>query len=113
MGSKKKKTSKRTRVHANKKNVRRGIGLRRGRSAALRRTGYIQSKPGVLMGVYSMNIQRRLKKLQTLIPGGRSMLEVDVLLKKTADYIAYLKMQLLLLHEIEEVATEMDILHKS
>ena len=103
-GSQKKKNILRTRAHAQyKKNIRRAVGFKQGRPAALRRTRCLKSKPEVFMGVYSLNIHRRLKKLQTLIPGGTSVSEVEVLFKKTADYIVSLKMQLCLLQALSHI----------
>lgn len=96
---------RRTRGQAHRKNVKRTIGLARVRSAALRTRGYIQRKPRVFMGVYSMNIHRRLKKLQRLIPGGRSMQKVDVLFRETANYIESLKMQVCLLRAFSNLCT--------
>ena len=108
MGSQKmrkilKKILRRPTVHVHRENVRRAIGLARGRSAALKSRRYIQRKTRVFKDVCSLNIHRRLKKLQTLIPGGTSVSEVEVLFKKTADYIVSLKIQLCLLQALSHI----------
>ena len=100
-----KKIWRRPTVHAHRENVRRAFGLARGRSAALKSRGYIQRKTRVFKDVCSMNIHRRLKKLQRLIPGGSTMQEVDVLFKETADYIVSLKMQVCLLRAMSNFCT--------
>ena len=106
MGSQKmRKILRRPTVHVHRENVRRAIGLARGRSAALKSRGYFQRKTRVFKDVCSLNIHRRLKKLQRLIPGGSTMQEVDVLFKKTADYIVSLKMQVCLLRAMSNFCT--------
>ncbi|GLJ28866.1 hypothetical protein SUGI_0568970 [Cryptomeria japonica] len=92
-----------------RKVIKRVVGLRK---RAARRSRYYHSYVRIRSAMgnpyhncnpsQSHCIYRRLKKLQSLIPGGRKM-GVDVLFQETAEYILFLKMQVHFLQTLSNI----------
>eukprot|EP00252_Welwitschia_mirabilis_P019566 TRINITY_DN455_c0_g1_i1.p1 TRINITY_DN455_c0_g1~~TRINITY_DN455_c0_g1_i1.p1 ORF type:complete len:108 (-),score=18.01 TRINITY_DN455_c0_g1_i1:358-681(-) len=53
-----------------------------------------------------LDICRRLRKLQRLIPGGMNLKEIDLLFKETAEYIMALRFQVEFLQVLSDVCDD-------